>query len=269
MSRDANNLWTGELEKTLFEQMCMTQRLKAHISSYEVTGMGSPLKPFFDGFEGYLNPTVKGTLLENLTSVDTQQESFQGEECWLEKDVLKCLEEYLVRTRKSQNTRISRHVQGTETGADGKARQYNKFSYRRAIFSPSSFSVRDSHMVIGRGAGTQACIPHDWYAGKIKQIFMHPFRSPSRVYFVIQKFKELFSQEALQDPYRQFPLVGGRLYHPELGEEIEVVASQEIIAHFAHTPHDEQDFGFPCFHALPLDKVTLSSHRTLSTADIF
>jgi hypothetical protein len=263
MSCDANNLWPWELEKTLFERMCMTQRLKGCISSCRL--MGNSLEPFFDGFGGYLNPTVKGTLFENLTSVDMQQEVFQGEECRLEKDVLNCLEEFLVRTGKSQKTRISGHVQGTTTNA--KARQYNKFSYRGAIFSPSSFSVRDSHVVIGRGAGTR--IPRDWYAGKIKQIFMYPFSSPSGVYFVIQKFRELSSQEALQDPYRQFPLVGGRLYHPELEDEIEVVPSQEIIAHFAHTPHGKQDFGFPCFHALPLDKVTLSSRHTLSTADVF
>lgn len=262
MSRNANNLWAGELEKTLFERMCMTQRLKGHISTCEVTG--NPMKPFFDGLEGYLNPTVKGTLFEDLTSVNMQQE---GEECWLEKAVLVCLEEFLVRTGKSQNTRISGHVQGTATNTDAKARQYNKFSYRGAIFSPSSFSVRDSHVVIGRGAGTK--IPRDWYAGKIKQIFMYPLRSPSRVYFVIQKFRELSSQEALQDPYRQFPLVGGRLYHPELEDGIELLPSQEIIAHFAHTPYGEHDFGFPCFHALPLDKVTHSSHHTLSTADVF
>ena len=253
MRHDANNLWPGELEKTLFERMCMTQRLKGRISSHQV--MGNPLKPFLDGLEGFLNQTVKGTLFEDLASVN-MQEGFQGEECRLKKDVLKRLEEFLVRTGKSQDTRISGHVQRTAID-DAKARQYKKFCYRGAIFSPSSFSVRDSHVVIDRGAGT--LIPRDWYAGKIKQIITYPFSSSSRVYFVIQRFRELSSQEALQDPYRQYPLVGGRLYHPELEDEIEVVPLQKIIAHFAHTPHDKQDFGFPCFHALPLDKVTLSS----------
>jgi hypothetical protein len=239
----------------------MAQRLKGLISSRKV--MGSSLKPLFDQFEGYLNPTVKGTLFEDMTSAKTEQEVFQGKECQLEKDVLEHLEEFLASTGESlaQDTRISGHTQSTATAsdADAKARQYNKFSYRGAIFSPSSFSVRDSHVAIGSGSGTQ--FPCDWYAGKIKQIFMYPFKSPSRVYFVIQKFRELSTQEALRDPYRQFPLVGGRLYHTELEDEIEVVPFQKIIAHFAHTLHDEQDFGFPCFHALPLDRVTLSLHR--------
>jgi hypothetical protein len=96
-------------------------------------------------------------------------------------------------------------------------------------------------------------IPGDWYAGKIKQIFTLTFSS-SEAYFVVQRFKEFSVQEAQQDPYRQFPLVGGRLYHPELEDKIEVVTAQEIVAHFAHTPHDTQTFGLPCFHALPLDK---------------
>lgn len=223
--------------------MCIVQRLKGHISSCKV--MGNLLKPFFDGLEGYLSPQVKGTLFENLSTVNVQQEVFHGEECWLEKNVLKHLEELLVCTEKSQDTKISGHAQ-----------QYKKSSYHGAIFSPSLFSIWDSHMVIGQ-------ISRNWYVGEIKQIFTYPFRSPLKVYFIIQKFRELSSQEALRDPYRQFPLVGGCLYHPKLEDEIEVVPSQEIIAHFAHTPYDKQAFGFPCFHALPLDKVTLLSHHIL------
>ncbi|KAI0278109.1 hypothetical protein BC826DRAFT_1113528 [Russula brevipes] len=134
-----------------------------------------------------------------------------------------------------------------------KARQHNKFNRHGVIFSPSSFSFRDSNVVIGQE------IPGDWCAGQIKQIFTFPFAPPSEVYFVVQKFKELSPQEAAQDPYRRYPLVGGRLYHPELEDEIEVVTSQEILAHFAHTPHDKQTFGFPCFHVLPLNKVRFAA----------
>lgn len=113
-----------------------------------------------------------------------------------------------------------------------------------------------------------------WYAGRIKQIFAYPpGHEPSsqlEAYFVIQRFKELSDQEALQDPYHNYPLVGGCLYHLDLEDKIEVVPSQEIIAHFAHTPCDEKDFGFPCFHALPLDKVmTRSLYCWLSNADSF
>ncbi len=247
---DANKLRTGELEKTLFERMCMTQRLKGLISSCKVIGLEHHLKSFADRLRDYLSPAVKGTLSEDLTYVTMQQDVFQGEECWLEKDVLKRLEELSVLKGGSQGFAI-----------DAMARQYRKFTHRSALFSPSSFSIRDSHVVVGKG------IPDDWYAGKIKQIFEYPFRPPSKVYFAIQRFRELSAQEASQDPYRQYPLVGGRLYHPELGDEIEVVSSQEIIAHFAHTPQDEQDFGFPCFHVLLLGKVMLSPCRTLSIAD--
>jgi hypothetical protein len=104
-------------------------------------------------------------------------------------------------------------------------------------------------VAIGKG------VPEGWYAGKIKQIFTHSVLQPSEVYFVVQKFRELSPQLESRDPYRQFPLVGGRLYHPELKGELEIVTTQEIIAHFAYTPLEEEDFGFPCFHALPLDKV--------------
>lgn len=213
--------------------------------------MGDRLRPFVDRLEGFLNPTIKGTVFESLTSVGMQRNIFEGEECWLAEDVLDRLEDLLVRTEKLEGTRQglgSSDVQCTTTYA--KARQYNKFTHRGAIFSPTSFSVRDSYVVIER------VTPWDWYAGTIKQIFTYPSGQSSDVYFVIQKFDELSNQEALRDPYRRYPLVGGRLYHPELKDEIEVVPSHKITAHFAHTPYDTEEFGFPCFHALPLDKVS-------------
>jgi len=219
--------------------------------------MGDRLKPFVASLGDYLNPTIKGTVFEHLTAVDIQD----GEECWLEKDVLQCLGDLLVlsdaswvlRTVSGTVSRTASHVQ-----PHAKARQYNKFTQHGAIFSPSSFSVRDSHVVICKGDGQRYA---EWYAGRIKQIFTYPSGLPlpskPEAYFVVQRFKELSDQEALRDPYRNYPLVGGRLYHLDLEDKIEVVPSQDITAHFAHTPHDEKEFGFPCFHALPLDKVTL------------
>ena len=221
--------------------MCTTQRLKGLVSTCDM--MGHQLKPFVDQLGEYLNPTIKGTVFEHLMVVDVQDMS-QGEECWLEKDVLQCLSDL---PHRAEVARRGQHGDGLYA----KARQYNKFTQRGAIFSLSSFSVRDSHVVIRRG---------NWYAGRIKQIFAYPSEQPLKLeaYFVIQRFKELSDQEALRDPYRNYPSVGGRLYHLDLDDKIEVVPSQEIIAHFAHTLHNEKDFGFPCFHALPLDKVTFN-----------
>jgi len=175
----------------------MVQQLKGLISLCEA--MGHRLRPFVDRLEGFLNPMIKGTMLENLTSVGMQYDVFEGEECWLAKDVLDHLEEFLVHTGKLQRTRQgsdSGNVQCTTTYA--KARQYNKFTHCGAIFSPVSFSVRDSYVVIATAS------PLDWYARAIKQIFTYPSKwsSESDVYFVIQKFCELSNQEALQDPYR-------------------------------------------------------------------
>jgi hypothetical protein len=204
--------------------------------------MGHRLKPFTDQLTNYLNPQVKGTLFEDLTSATTQHEYFQGTECWLENVVLEHLKILLVRTGKASHM----------TATLAKARQYDKLKHCGAIFSPASFSVRDSHVVIGK------VFPGDWYAGKIKQIFTYPFDLPEsqEAYIVVQKFKELSPQEAMQDPYRRYhPIVGGKLYHSELEEQIEVVAVQDVIAHFAYTPHNGLEFGFPCFHALPLNKV--------------
>jgi hypothetical protein len=193
-----------------------------------------------DRLEQYLNPTLKGTVFEDLTPTDMQSDGPQGEECWLEQGVLTHLKELFVRAGKAFHE---------STATPAKAWQYDKFWHRGFIFSPSSFSIRDSHVVIGNR------IPGDWHAGLIKQIFTVAFESSSEAFFVVQRFKEFSADEAKRDPYRQFPLVGGRLYHCELEDKIEVVTAQDIVAHFAHTPHDKQTFGLPCFHALPLDKA--------------
>ena len=231
--------------------MCINQTLRALISSCE--RIGHRLKPFVDQLTNYLSPQVEGTLLEDLMSMTTLQESFQGTECWLEKIVLEDLQNLLVSMGK---TSVTSHVK--RTTAPAKAREYNKLKHRGAIFSPTTFSIRDSHVVVGKE------FPGDWHAGKIKQIFTYPFDLPEsqETYIVVQKFKELSSQEAMQDPYRRYPMVGGRIYHSELEEQIEVVMVQDVIAHFAYTPHDGgQVFGFPCFHALPLNKVSFSRYH--------
>lgn len=245
-------LWTGELEKTLFERMCMLQRLKSHVST--CARLQSRIEPFAHQLVNFLNPSVRGTIAESLTSLDTGREVLKGEECWLEANVMKHLKEHLIRTGKASQLTDSGQISTTHV----RARQYKKFSHRSATFSPSTFSIRDSYVAIGKG------VSEGWHAGKIKQIFTHSVLQPSEVYFVIQKFRELSPQLESRDPYRQFPLVGGRLYHPELKGELEIVTTQEIIAHFAYTPLDEGDFGFPCFHALPLDKVIPPSCDTMS-----
>lgn len=223
--------------------MCMMQRLKSHVAS--CARQQSRIEPFAHQLVNFLNPSVRGTLAESLASLDTRQEILKGEECWLEATVMKHLEAHLIRTGKGSQL----IGPGQSSTTQARARQYKKFSHHSAILSPSTFSIRDSYVALGKG------VSEGWHAGKIKQIFTHSVLQPSAVYFVIEKFKELSLEMASRDPYRQFPLVGGRLYHPELEEELEIVTPQEIIAHFAYTPLEEEDFGFPCFHALPLDKV--------------
>lgn len=235
--------WTGELEKTLFERMCMLQRLKSHVST--CARLQSRIEPFAHQVVNFLNPSVRGTIAESLTSLDARREVLKGEECWLEASVMKHLEALLIRTGKASQLMGS----GQSGTTHARARQYKKFSHRSATFSPSTFSIRDSYVAIGKG------VSEGWHAGKIKQIFTHSVLQPSEVYFVIQKFRELSPQLESCDPYRQFPLVGGRLYHPEVKGELEIVTTQDIIAHFAYTPLEDEVFDFPCFHALPLDKV--------------
>lgn len=115
--------------------MCTTQRLKGLVSTCDA--MGHRLKPFVDWLGDYLNPTIKGTVFEHLGAFD-MQDSSQGEDCWLEKDILWCLGDLLVYKGSIPGPG---DVSGGHFQLHTKARQYNKFSQHSAIFSPSSFSV--------------------------------------------------------------------------------------------------------------------------------
>jgi len=50
--------------------MCTTQRLKGLVLT--CNAMGHRLKPFVDQLGDYFNPTIKGTVFEDLGGVDMQ-----------------------------------------------------------------------------------------------------------------------------------------------------------------------------------------------------
>lgn len=146
--------------------------------------------------------------------------------------------------------------------------KHDKLSRYGVSFSTINRVPQDSYVAVGRK------VPDDWHAGRILSIFTYTHKGPTpelvghtETYFVVQKYEELTQMDAMHDPYRRLPFIGGRLYYDKV-KDPELVTPEEILCHFARTPFEHPDIASPCIHALPLDRVccfiTLSPQRMLT-----
>ncbi len=122
-------------------------------------------------------------------------------------------------------------------------------------FATSGVSPRNSNVIIGH-------VPELWSAGEIKHIVTVQSQSTStselsgRIIFVLQIFDELDGDDICRDPYRRFPIAGGRIFYDTcLRSKLLIVPSDEILCHFVRTTNVVTTIARAHFHALPLDKV--------------
>jgi hypothetical protein len=84
-------------------------------------------------------------------------------------------------------------------------------------------------------------------AGQVETIFRHRYREALsgrevvRTYFAIKRYCELEDSEALQDPYREYPYLSVRLRYDKFETKPYVIAKEEVIAHIATCPVQEQE----------------------------
>ncbi|KAH9014408.1 hypothetical protein EDB85DRAFT_1899220 [Lactarius pseudohatsudake] len=121
--------------------------------------------------------------------------------------------------------------------------KHDKFSRYGVSFSTLNRVQQDSFVAIG------GKVPDDWHAGRILSIFTYTHRGPTPEL----KYEELTQMDAMHDPYRKHPFIGGRLYYDKV-KDPELVTPGEILCHFAHTPFEHPHITSPCIHALPLDR---------------
>ncbi|KAA1479800.1 hypothetical protein DENSPDRAFT_789577 [Dentipellis sp. KUC8613] len=243
----------GELEKTMFERLCMGQRLR-HIMNDAIDSVSNALRALADSFNRRFNADKRGTRLNDILAFVEPVQS-PAEDLSLHKDTLTRVEvELLRRHLESQATSgLAPDAFRYATRVRHACQRHKKFHHRGASYSPWSSSPGDSYVVIGED------ILGAWYAARIQGIFSHTQtpHSETRVvntYFIIQRFKPLTIDEGSLDPYRAFPIAGGRLYHDTVESTLEFVTMKDILCHFAHTPFASKELG-DCVHVLPIDRV--------------
>lgn len=140
---------------------------------------------------------------------------------------------------------------------------YSSFIRYGQTYSTASETFRNSHIVTGEG------VPDDWAAAQIEHIvgYSSSLLSPTMdsVFLIVRNFEDLSNSDARNDPYRQFPYVGGRVYYDTLSTKSSVVPLDSLMCHFARTSNVLPDvIRRSHIHALPLDKVRCIPSRAAS-----
>ncbi|RPD70231.1 hypothetical protein L226DRAFT_470595 [Lentinus tigrinus ALCF2SS1-7] len=103
-------------------------------------------------------------------------------------------------------------------------------------------------------------------AGQIREIFTHlRLENGKKIvepFFVVDEYKDLSETDAALDPYRQFEDLDTRLFYNEFKSQPQVLALQDIQAHFAAMVYTPDDIGMECIVVRSLDRVYTLSLQT-------
>ena len=240
----------------------MNQRLRGIISTF---GLNSSLERLVTAFTQHFESKDIGTLMtdmrafESPQTVDKHQPKDRKRLDPLISKLLQAYEERTAEQRIETRGRSNSGLTGTNAQTWWQAIRlgirHDKFSRYGLSFSTLKCVPKDSYVAIGRK------VPDDWHAGHILSIFTYTHSGPTtelaghtETYFVVQKYEELTQTDAMHDPYRKVPFIGGRLYYNWV-KDPELVTQKEILCHLAFTPFEHPSIASLCVHTLPLDRV--------------
>ncbi|GBE89668.1 hypothetical protein SCP_1603320 [Sparassis crispa] len=247
----------GQMEQTMYERFCMAQRLRSIIQTYAVS---SPLKRIAAAFKKYFDLGARGILFTDMLSFEAK--AVQGLAPYgLELREDQAQERTLPPRQRLDTTVVAllndyydKHFgRASARGVRPQGVIEDKFLWDGVKFTTFQSSPRDSYVVTGN-------LPLNWSPARITKIFTHTAddkdsQGTTRTFFVVQRYRAL--GDAIHDPYRAFPYVGGRLYYNEIETSAELLAASDILCHFALTPYASAKTERALIHVLPLDRVHL------------
>ena len=127
-------------------------------------------------------------------------------------------------------------------------------------FQPERCSLKDSNILY-----SDALVPHQVHAGRIKHIFLHKrpsFSSDQKIeqtFLVVHRLKVLDPIDKNHDHFSRYPGVGGSLYYDEYEPIVDIVIPTEVLCHFARTSYKSPSIPRSCVHVLALDRVRFHS----------
>lgn len=127
----------------------------------------------------------------------------------------------------------------------------NGLIFKPHIGKTGALTTGDSHVILSDA------VMREWHPARIESIFTlkNKFVS-SQIFFLVRRFDSLSDKDSIHDHYREFPIVGGRIFYSHLPDEYALVTLDEIKCHFALTPDVcSNAIRTPHIHVLPLDRV--------------
>ena len=118
--------------------------------------------------------------------------------------------------------------------------------------SISDHGTRNSLVVLGDNVQSQ------WEPCQIEAIYTMTLDAlPSTSKIVIHLYEKLTDLDTTLDPYRAFPVAGGRICYSTFQPSLQLVSPNDILCHFASTPCVIEKLTCLHMHVLPLDHVSI------------
>lgn len=243
-------------------RFCEEQNLRALFSDNASSNAIQLLQPAFEKAYGTGN---QGTLFSDMLAVGVSAKDLDTMTSW------KLLEstELAETTAALLSSWLKHHYHSwpppqSKSSCVFKTKQVNAIQSRDNVYKVSDVSERDS-LVIFTKEGSSS-----WFAGQVEEIFLYGYQDGASIvlaecFLVLAEFGDLPTDYESLDPYRRFPIVGGRLFHTTRKKERILVPFHNVSCPFAMTPHTLQtDVGaFSCVHVLPLDKVSFRANGSV------
>lgn len=132
----------------------------------------------------------------------------------------------------------------------------DKLPDRGVVYRTSRTADGDSQIIFTVDGETK------WRAGRIQEIFTYKQTGDGeqfqQMFLVAREYVHLTPEHSAHDPYKNFPIAGGRLFYEKFTETLRLLTVDDIVSHFGAIPRLLPGTAVPvqCLHVLPLDKVS-------------
>ncbi|PPQ75627.1 hypothetical protein CVT24_010473 [Panaeolus cyanescens] len=231
----------GQIEKTMFTKFCCTQNLKV---LYNTTQLPSQLHDMVKYFEDNFSSDLRGTRLSDVFAEDDRFGVPDEDHKWELSEFSSLADDDFVLLRnwmskyQPTDTSYSRRVVIRES--------IYRFGQR---FTSRSTSIDDSHVIFMEDG--------KFRAGSILGIFSRATVGgpTSQTWAIIQPYLEVSDEIAAQDPYLDYPIIGGALFQNSWNDSTVLVDMKSVLYHFASAILTVDGLSGEFRLVLPLNKI--------------
>ncbi|KAH9941081.1 hypothetical protein B0H21DRAFT_710687 [Amylocystis lapponica] len=241
-----------ELAVTLLTRFCCRQNIRALFAS---ASLPAPLHPIVASFFDTFQSDIRGTLLSDMLalqepySIDApaEEEVRAKDHVTLHNDILRPLESWI---QLHDGYRVG------NTSTNPFAVPLKTLEDQGIVYKEGRSSPGDSQVIFKLGDKDA------WRAGRIRQIFKHTRahqgsrRSIAQTFLAVDEYLPLSAEHAVLDPFRKFPVAGGRLFYNKYEPLPVILTAEDVVCQFAFIrrsfPGIQESVDFA--HVLPLDK---------------